>query len=100
MGYILFEKESVSYVCFVPVHVKEGPFANDSSLVNSENSYFAFWLVLLYLLSYFLWSPCFAFSTDFDALSSSMEKFLSINSTAYVVFFAQFQRWLSESHLF
>lgn len=42
MGYILFEKESVTYVYFVPVHVNKGPFANDSSLVNSENSYFAF----------------------------------------------------------
>ena len=48
MGYILFAKESVTYVYFVPVHVNKGPFANDSSLVNSENSYFAFWLALLY----------------------------------------------------
>ena len=86
-------------------YVKEGlPFARDSSLENSADSYLCFRLALLHSLSYFFFlyrSPSSALCTVFDSVSSNIDEVLSINPSANVFVFGDFnvhhKDWLTYS---
>ena len=75
------------------VYVKEGlPFAWDLSLENSADSY-CFRLALLHSVSYFFFlcrSPSSLFCTVFDFISSNINEVLSINPSANVFDFGDF----------
>ena len=75
------------------VYVKEGlPFARDLSLENSADSYLCFRLALLHSVSYFFFlyrSPS-ALCTVFDSISSNIDEVLSINPSANVFIFGDF----------
>ena len=76
------------------VYVKEGlPFAAELSLENSEDSYLYFWLALLHSVSYFFflyWSPSSSLCTVFDSISANIDEVLSINPSANVFLFEDF----------
>ena len=76
------------------VYVKEGlPFAWDVSLENSADSYLCFLLALLHLVSYFFFpyqSPFLSLCTVFDSISSNIDEVLSINPSANVFVFGEF----------
>ena len=76
------------------VYVKEGlPFARDLSLENSADSYLCFRLALLHSLSYFFFlyrSPFSSLSTVLDSISSIIDEVLSINQSANLFFFGDF----------
>ena len=78
-------------------------FAGDLSLENSVDSYLCFWLVLLNSVSYFFflrWSPLLS-CTDFDSIWSNIDGVLSINPSANVFVFGDFnihhKDWLTYS---
>ena len=85
--------------------MKEGlPFAWDLSLENSADSYLCFWLALLHSVSYFFFlcrSPSSALCMVFDSISSSIDDVLSINPSANVFAFGDFnvhhKDWLTYS---
>ena len=87
------------------VYVKEGlPFAQDISLENSADSYLCFRLALLHSVSYFFFlyrSPSSALCTVFDSISSNIDEVLSINPSANVFVFGDFdvhhEDWLTYS---
>ena len=87
------------------VYVKEGlPFAQDISLENSADSYLCFRLALLHSVSYFLFlylSPSSSSCTVFHSISSSIDEVLSINPSANVFVFGDFnvhhRDWLTYS---
>ena len=87
------------------VYVKEGlPFAWDLSLENSSDSYFCFRLALLHSVSYFFFlclSPSLSLCTVFDSISSNIDEVLSINPSASVFVFGDFnvhhKDWLTYS---
>ena len=87
------------------VYVKEGlPFAWDLSLENSSDSYLCFRLALLHSVSYFFFlyrSPSSALCTVFDSVSSNIDEVLSINPSANVFVFGDFnvhhKDWLTYS---
>ena len=87
------------------VSVKEGlPFAQDFSLENSSDSYLCFRLALLYSVSYFFFlyrSPSSALCMVFDSISSNIDEVLSINPSANVFVFGDFnvhhKDWLTYS---
>ena len=89
----------------LPVYVKEGlPFACNLSLENSADSYLCFWLALLLLVSYFFslyQSPSSLFCTVFDSFSWNIDEVLSINPSANVFVFEDFNAhqkdWLTYS---
>ena len=76
------------------VYVKEGlPFAQDLSLENSADSYLCFQLALLHSVSYFFFlyrSPSSALCTVFDSVSSNIDEVPSINPSANVFVFGDF----------
>ena len=76
------------------VHVKEGlPFALDLSQENFVDSYLCFPLALLHSVSdfFFLYRTLsLLLSMVFDSISSNMDEVLSINPTANVFFFGDF----------
>ena len=86
------------------VYVKEGlPFAQDLSLENSSDSYLCFRLALLHSVSYFFFlyrSPS-ALCMVFDSVSSNIDEVLSINPSANVFVFGDFnvhhKDWLTYS---
>ena len=86
------------------VYVKEGlPFARDLSLENSADSYLCFRLALLHSVSYFFFlnrSPS-SLCTVFDSISSNIDEVLSINPSANVCVFGDFnvhhKDWLTYS---
>ena len=86
------------------VYVKEGlpPFARDLSLENSADSYLCFWIALLHSVSYFIFlyrSPS-SLCTVFDSVSSNTDEVLSINLSANVFVFGDFnvhKDWLTYS---
>ena len=82
------------------VYVKEGlPFAWDLSLENSADSYLCFWLALLHSVSYFFFlyrSPSSALCTVFDSISSNIDEVLSINPSANVFVFGDFNIHLKD----
>ena len=75
-------------------YMKEGlPFARDLFLENSADSYLCFQLALLHSVSYFFfrcWSPSSSLYMVFDSISSNIDEVLSINSSAYVFLFGDF----------
>ena len=87
------------------VYVKEGlPFARDLSLVKSADSYLCFRLALLHSVSYFFLlnrSPSSSLCTVFDSVSSNIDEVLSINPSAKVFVFGDFnvhhKDWLTYS---
>ena len=105
-GYLpLIQKDSVTHMHGLAVYVKEGlPFTRDLSLENSEDSYWCFWLALLHLVSYFFFlyrSPSSLWCTAFDSISSNTDEVLSINPSANVLVFGDFnghhKNWLTYS---
>ena len=104
-GYLpLIQKDSSTYMHGLAVYVKEGlPFARDLSLENSADSYLCFRLALLHSVSYFFFlyrSPS-ALCTVFDSISSNIVEVLSINPSANVFVFGDFnvhhKDWLTYS---
>ena len=93
-GYLpLIQKDSVTHMHGLAVYVKEGlPLARDVSLENSADSYLCFRLGLFYLVFYFFFlslSPSSSLFAVFD-ISSSIDEGLSINSSANVFVFEDF----------
>ena len=94
-GYFpLIRKDSSNHMHGLAVYVKEGlPFARDLSLENSADSYLCFRLALLHSVSYFFFlyrSPSSALCTVFDSISSNRDEVLSINPSANVFVFGDF----------
>ena len=87
------------------VYVKEGlPFARVVSLENSAYSYLCFRLALLHSVYYFFFlyrSPSSSLCTVFDSISSNIDEVLSINPSANVFVFGDFNvhhnDWLTYS---
>ena len=87
------------------VYVKGGvPFAQDLSLENFADSYLCFRLALLHSVSYFFFlyrSPTLSLCTVFDSISSNIDEVLSINPSANVFVFGDFnvhhKDWLTYS---
>ena len=85
--------------------MKEGLlFARDLSLENSADSYLCFRLALLHSVSYFFFlyrSPSSALCTVFDSISSNIDEVLSINPSANIFVFGDFnvhqKDWLTYS---
>ena len=105
-GYIpLIRKDSITHIHGLAVYVKEGlPFARDVSLENSADSYLCFQLALLHLVSSFFFlyrSPSWSLCTVFDSISSKIDEAFSINPSANVFVFGDFNfhdnDWLTYS---
>ena len=87
------------------VYVKEGPsFAQDLSLENSTDLYLFCWLALLQSVSYFFFlyqPPSLSRCVSFDSISSNVDMVLSINPSANVFVFGDFnvhhRDWLTYS---
>ena len=87
------------------VYMNEGlPFARDLSLENSADSYLCFRLTLLHSVFYFFFlyqSPFSSLCTVFDSFSSNIDEVLSINPSANVFVFGDFnvhhKDWLTNS---
>ena len=101
----LIPKDSSTHMHGLTVHVKEGlPFAQELSLENSADFYLCFRLALLHSLSYFFFlyrSPSSSLCTVFDSISSNIDEVLSINPSANVFVFGDFnvhhKDWLTYS---
>ena len=86
-------------------YVKEGLcFARDLSLENSADSYLCFRLALLHSVSYFFFTyrlPSLPLCTVFYSISSNIGEILSINQSAIVFVFGDFnvyhKDWLTYS---
>ena len=94
-GYLtLIQKDSSTHMHGLTVYVREGlPFALDLSLENSADSYLCFQLALLHSVSYFFClyrSPSSSLCTVFDSISSDIDEVLSINPSANVFVFGDF----------
>ena len=105
-GYLpLIRKDSSTHMHDLAVYVKEGlPFARDLPLENSADSYLCFRLALLHSVSYFFFlyrSPSSSLCTVFDSISSNIDEVLSINPSANVFVFGDFnvhhKDWLAYS---
>ena len=105
-GYLpLIRKDSSTHMHDLAVYVNEGlSFAGDLSLEKSADSYLCFWLALLHSVSYFFFlyrSPSSALCTVFDSISSNIDEVLSINPSANVFVFGDFnvhhKAWLTYS---
>ena len=101
----LIPKDSTTHVRGLSVYVKEGlPFARDLFLENSADSCLCFRLALLYSVSYFFFFyrwPSLSLCTVFDSISSNIDEVLSINPSANVFVFGDFnihhKDWLTYS---
>ena len=94
-GYLpLIRKDSSTHMHGLAVYVKEGlPFARYLSLENSADSYLCFRLALLHSGPYFFFlyrSPSLSLCTVFDSISSNIDEVLSINPSANVFVFKDF----------
>ena len=105
-GYLpLIRMDSSTHMHGLAIYVKEDlPFARDLSLENSADSYLCFRLALLHSVSYnfFLYrSPSSSLCTVFDSISSNIDEVLSINPSANVFVFGDFnvhrKDWLTYS---
>ena len=105
-GYLpLIRDDSSTYMHGLAVYLNEGlPFARDLSLENSADSYLCFRLALLHSVSYFFFlyrSPPLSLCMVFDSISSSIDEVLSINPSADVFVFGDFnihhKDWLTYS---
>ena len=93
-GYLpLIRKDSSTHMHGLAVYVKEGlPFVRDLSLGNSADSYLCFRLALLHSVSYFFFlyrSPS-SLGMVFDSISFNIHEVLSINPSANVFVFGDF----------
>ena len=101
----LIWKYTSTHMHGLAVHVKEGlPFARELSLENSAASCLCFGLPLLNSASYFFFlyrSPSLSLCMVFDSISSSIDEVLSINPSANVFVFGDFnvhhKDWLTYS---
>ena len=101
----LLQRDSITPMHGFAVSVKEGlPFVRDLSLKNSPDSSLRFRLALLYSVSYFFFlcrSPSSSLCTVFDSISSNIDEVLSINPSANVFVFGDFnvhhKNWLTYS---
>ena len=94
-GYLpLIRKDSSTHMHGLAVYIKKGlPFTWDLFLDNSADSYLCLRLHLLHSVSYFLShyrSPCLSLCTVFDSVSSNIDDVLSINPSANVIVFGDF----------
>ena len=94
-GYLpLIRKDSSTHMHGLAVYVKERlPFARDLSLENYADSYICFRLALLHSVFYFFFlyrSPSSSLCTVFDSISSNIDEVLSINPSANVFVFGDF----------
>ena len=94
-GYLsLIKKDYSIHMHGLAVHVKEGlPFAWDLSLESSADSCLCFWLALLHLVSsffFFYQSPSSFLCMVFHSVLSNIDKLLSINPSANVFVFGDF----------
>ena len=105
-GYLpLIQKDTSTHMHGLTVYVKEGlPFAGDLCLENSADSYLCFPLALLHSVSYFFFlyrSTASSLCTFFDSISSNIDEVLSINPSANVLVFGDFnvhyKDWLTYS---
>ena len=105
-GYLpLIRKNSSTHMHGLAVYVKEGlPFARDLSLGNSADSYLCFRLALFHSVSYFFFlyrSPSSSLCTVSDSISSNIDEVPSINPSANVFVFGDFnvhhKDWLTYS---
>ena len=105
-GYLpLIRKDSITHMHGLVVYVKEGlPFPRDLPLENYTDSYLCFRLALLYSVSYFFFlyrSLSLLLCTVFDSISSNMDEVLSINPSANVFVYGDFnihhKDWLTYS---
>ena len=105
-GYLpLIQKHSSAHTHGLAVYIKEElPFGHNLSLENSADSYLCFGLALLHSVSYFFFlyrSPSSALCTAFDSISSNIDEVLSINPSANVFVFGDFnvhhKDWLTYS---
>ena len=88
-GYLpVIRKDCSTHMHGFAVYVKEIlPFARDSSLENSADSYLRFRLALLHSVSYFFFlyrSPSSSLCKVFDSILSKIDEVLSINPSANV----------------
>ena len=101
----LIQKDSTTHMHGVAVYVKKGfPFGQDLFLENSADFYLRFRLALLQSVSYlfFLYqSPSSSLCTVFYSISSNLDEVLSINLSANVFVFGDFnihhKHWLTYS---
>ena len=105
-GYLpLIRKDFSTHMHGLAVYVKEGLlFARDLSLENSADSYLCFRLALLHSVSYFFFlyrSPSSSLCAVFYSISSNIDEVLSINPSANVFVFGDFnvhhKDWLTYS---
>ena len=105
-GYLtLIPKDSSTHMHGLAVYVKEGlPFARNISLESSADSYLCFQPALLHSVSYFFFlyrSPSLPLCTVFDSISSNIDEVLSINPSANIFVFGDFnvhhKDWLTFS---
>ena len=103
-GYLpLIWKNSSIHMHGFAVYVKEGlPFARDVSLENSADSYlFSTGFTSLSYSFFLYWSPFSALWTVFDSISSNIDEVLSVNPSANVFVFRDFngyhKYWLTYS---
>ena len=102
---LLIRKDSSTHMHGLAGYVKEVlPFARDLSLENSADSYLCSRLALLHSVSYFFFlyrSPSLSLCTVFDSISSNIDEVLSINPSANVFVFGDFnvhhKDWLTYS---
>ena len=105
-GYLpLIRKHSTTHMHGLAVYAKEGlSFERDLSLENSADSYLYFRLLLLHSVPYFFFlnrSPSSSLCKVFDAIASNIDEVLSINPSANVFVFGDFdvhhKDWLTYS---
>ena len=105
-GYLLLiSKDSATHIYDLAVYVKEGlPLARHLSLESSADSYLCFRMALLHSVSYFFflsWSRSSSLCTVFAPISSNIDEVLSINRSANVFVFREFnvhhKDWLTYS---
>ena len=101
----LIWKDCTTHMHGLAVYVKEGPsFAQDLSLENSTDSYLFCWLALPQSMSYFFFlyqPPLLSRYISFDSISSNVDMVFSINPSANVFVFGDFnvhhRDWLTYS---
>ena len=90
----LIRKNYITHIHVLAVYVKEGlPLARDLPLENSAHSYLCFELASLQSVSYFFslyQSPSSSLCKVFDSISSIIDEVLSINPSANVFVFGEF----------
>ena len=89
----LIRKNYITHIHVLVVYVKEGlHLARDLSLENSAHSYLCFELALLQYVSYFFsfYQSPLSLCTVFDSILSIIDEVLSINPSANVFVFGEF----------